>query len=173
MDPSAPSGAFQVSGYRENNDQIDAPSKPRITLSLPEPPEPPRAKDPMTEFLRSFAEREMPAIRQFAPIGSLNNRRRDDAFYWREGKRSPVDTLALECKTWRHGRDEKPFRFRIWGNDVEDISGLVTARVSADNLSEPAEARLPVRIRFQDGDSLRLVEQLVEMFERTRGAKLG
>lgn len=127
----------------------------------------------MAEFLKNFGGREMPVIRPFRSIGDLSNRRKDDAFYWRDGKRSPVDTLSLECKVWRHGREEKPFRFRIWGNDAEDISGFVTARVSAGNLLKPVEVRLPVRIRFQDGDSLRLVEQLVEMFERQRGVTHG
>lgn len=163
------SGAFQVSGCRKDDDETGDPSKPSMSLSLPEPPDPPRARHRMAEFLNYLAERKMPLIRQLASIGSLSNRRQDDAFYWRKGERSPVDTLALECRTWRHGRDEKPFGFRIWSDDVEDVSGLVTARVSADNLSKPVEARLPVRIRFQDGDSLRLVEQLVELFERRRG----
>jgi hypothetical protein len=165
----AASGAFQVSGYPKDEDDGDGSSRPRLNLSLPEPPEPPRAKHRMAEFLKTFAGRDVPAIRPFRSIGDLSNRRQDDAFYWREGKRSPVDTLSLECKTWRHGRNEKPFRFRIWGDDAEDISGVVTARVSAGNLLKPVEARLPVRIRFEDGDSLRLVEQLVEMFERQRG----
>ncbi len=147
--------------------------RPSLNLSLPEPPEPPRAKHRMAEFLKTFADRDVPVIRPFRSIGDLSNRRQDDAFYWREGKRSPVDTLSLECKTWRHGRDEKPFRFRIWGDDAADISGVVTARVSAGNLLKPVEARLPVRIRFEDGNSLRLVEQLVEMFERQRGVMRG
>lgn len=167
------SGTFQVSGYPKDEDESDAPSKPCLTLSLPEPPSPPRAKHRMAEFLKNFAVREMPVIRPFRSIGDLSNSRQGDAFYWRDGKRSPVDTLSLECRVWRHGRDEKPFRFRIWGDDSSDISGLVTARVSAGNLLTPVEARLPVRVRFQDEDSLHLVEQLVEMFERRRGVTHG
>ena len=165
----AASGAFQVSGYPKDEDDGDANSKPSLNLSLPEPPVPPRAKHRMAEFLKTFADQEIPVIRPFRSIGDLSNHRQDDAFYWRDGRRSPVDTLSLECKTWRHGRDEKPFRFRIWGDDAQDISGVVTARVSAANLSKSVEARLPVRIRFEDGDSLRLVTQLVEIFERSRG----
>lgn len=167
------SGAFQVSGYPKDDEESDAHPRPSLSLSLLEPPAPPRSKHRMAEFLKNFGGREMPVIRPFRSIGDVSNRRKDDAFYWREGKRSPVDTLSLECRVWRHAREEKPFRFRIWGNDAEDISGLVTARVSAGNLLKPAEVRLPVRIRFQDGDSLRLVEQLVEMFERQRGVTHG
>ena len=51
------SGAFQISGYREDDDETEAPSRPNVTLSLPEPPEPPRTKHRMAEFLRKFAER--------------------------------------------------------------------------------------------------------------------
>jgi hypothetical protein len=92
--------------------------------------------------------------------------RSDDSFYWRNGRINPVAIMALECKTWRHARPKEAFGFRIWADDTVPVSGLIVGRVSAGNLSRAAEARLPVRIGFEDNSSVQLAEQLVDDLER-------
>jgi hypothetical protein len=95
-------------------------------------------------------------------------RREDDSFYYRAGYRKPVVIMSLECKAWRHQRDEDIFEFRISASDDVDLEGLITGRVSASNLSDPVEVRLPLRITFEDRDVTELAEQLVVEFERRR-----
>lgn len=158
-------GGFQISGYVEDDDDGEASSKPAMSLSLPAPP---RGKHPLAEWLGRLGETQTPGFRRLSPLSAMNTRREDDAFYWREGRKTPGDTIARECRSKRHGRHDEAFNFRIWGRGEQNISGLVTGRVSASNLSQHLEVRLPVRIAVVEGDSLRLAEQLVEMFERHR-----
>ena len=74
--------------------------------------------------------------------------------------------MALECKTWRHGREEEDFPFRIWADDSADVRGLIVGRISASNVREPLDKNLPLRINFEDWECLPMAESLVDDFER-------
>lgn len=96
-----------------------------------------------------------------------------DAFYWRRGRSGPVETMQLECASWRHRRSPEDFGFELLPTGQDDAAGVVTARVSASNVSTPLEVRLPVRVSFHDHDLTDEAEAMVRAFERAisrRGA---
>ncbi len=74
------SGVLQVSGYPKEEAELHSPSKPRLTVTLGEPPAPPRARHRMAECLKDSAERDIPTIAPFPSIAELSDRRQDDAF---------------------------------------------------------------------------------------------
>ncbi|MFW2853260.1 PIN domain-containing protein [Sphingomonas sp. TX0543] len=157
------SGDFELSGYRQEGDDDKGPKRGNwLKLSLP--PTPPK---PMPRSVGMLAHdwlgRDPSALsRPYLP--TMPPRRDDDAFYWREGRSDPTKVLSLECKAWRHGRDEEEFSFRVWASDQGEVRGLITARVNASNLSAPAERRLPLRITFEDHECLTMAESLVDDF---------
>lgn len=163
----AASGSFGLSGERKIDP--DPRRKSANWLALPFPPEPPRRKS-STELLMasSLFDRDPFANLPSAPIfpTAASLRRNDDTFYWRDGKSDPVSTMALECKSFRHGREEEDFSFTVWAKDCADVRGLIVGRVSASNIREPFEKHLPLRIRFEDCECLDLAETLVEDFGR-------
>jgi len=165
------SGNFELSGYREGDDDDVRPRRrDRLALSLP--PTPPKPV-PMTVSMlsRDWSCGDPLALsRPYLP--TLPPRRDDDAFYWREGRSEPTEVLSLECKAWRHGRREEEFSFRVWASDEVDVRGLITARVNASNLSVPAECRLPLRIVFEDCECLTLAESMVDDFATRIASRL-
>lgn len=161
------SGSFALSGVRKI--ESDARRKSANWLALPFPPEPPRRKSRAEMLMAtSLFDRDpfanLPPAPVFPTAASL--RRDDDVFYWREGKSDPVSTMALECKSFRHGREEEDFSFSVWAKDGGDVRGLIVGLVSASNIREPFEKRLPLRIKFEDRECLDLAETLVEDFGR-------
>ena len=163
----AASGSFGLSGKR--NTEPDPRKKSANWLALPFPPEPPRRKSRAEMLMAtSLFDRDpflsLPPAPVFPTAASM--RRDDDAFYWREGRSDPVSTMALECKSFRHGREEEDFSFCVWAKDAEDVRGLIVGRVSASNIREPFQKHLPLRIKFEDRDCLDLAETLVEDFGR-------
>ena len=166
----AASGNFKLSGPEKNG--RDRSDKPANRLKLPFPPDPPRRKF-RAELLRAvgFLDRDPFAIPSHAPFfpAAANLRRDDDGFYWRDGRSDPVSTMALECKTWRHGREEEDFPFRIWADHSADLRGLIVGKISAGNIRKPIEKHLPLRLTFEGRDCLPLAEELVDDFERRLG----
>jgi hypothetical protein len=163
----AASGSFKLSGSEKNNSDRGAMRAKWLELALP--PEPPRRKS-RAEMLMAVGlfDRDplaiLPPTPFFPTVGNL--RRDDDVFYWRDGRSDPVSTMALECKTWRHGREEEEFPFRIWADDSADVRGLIVGRISASNIREPIDKHLPLRVTFEDRDCLALAKTLVDDFER-------
>lgn len=157
------SGDFKLSGYREGDDDDKRPERSNwLTISLPPtPPKPmPRAVGVMAH---NWLGRDSSVLsRPYLP--TMLPQRNDDVFYWREGRSDPTKVLLLECKVWRHGRDEEEFSFRVRASDEGEVRGLITARVNASNLSNRAERRLPMRITFENRDCLTMAESLVDDF---------
>lgn len=163
----AASGSFKLSG--PGKDVSESGGKGVRWLELALPPQPPRPKS-RAEILMATGifDRDPISSLPRAPIfpSMANTRRDDDAFYWRDGRSDPVSTMALECKNWRHGREEEDFPFRIWADDSADLRGLIVGRISASNIREPLDKHLPLRINFEDRECLPLAEALVDDFER-------
>ena len=161
------SGSFKLSGLGKDNSERG--DKGARWLELAFPPEPPRRKS-RAEILMATGvfDRDPLASLSLAPVlpSMANLRRDDDAFYWRDGKSDAVSTMALECRTWRHGREEEDFSFCIWADDSADVRGLIVGRISASNIRKPLDKHLPLRIEFEDRECLPLAETLVDDFER-------
>ena len=166
------SGRFKIQGTAPNRPK--GPHDGKLRLSLDLPPEPPKERRRTLGSLMHLSDmfgqsgRDIGILSRPADLSGLH--RQDDRFYWREGKSEPVDTMELECRLWRHGTEED-FALHVLGSGEEPIRGVVTARLSAANLSEPVERRLPVRIEFEDQDITRLCEQLVDGLQRALAAK--
>jgi hypothetical protein len=163
----AASGNFKLSGPGKVNDERGDKGARWLELALP--PEPPRRKSRGEILMASgIFDHDPLAHMPRAPFfpTAANTRRDDDAFYWREGRSEAVSTMALECKTWRHGREEEEFPFRIWADDSADVRGLIVGRISGSNIREPLDKHLPLRITFEDRECLSMAETLVEDFER-------
>lgn len=159
------SGDFELSGEIDEDDR-PKPGDDWLSFSLPpKPPEPVR-HDPFARFSALSGRPVYDPALYLSPSFSKPRPRDDDRFYWRSGRSSPVETLMLDCKVWRHGRDEEDFSLQIWGSDEAPIKGLITGRISASNLSAPLEARLPLRIAFEDRDLSAAAEQMVDDLER-------
>jgi hypothetical protein len=157
------SGDFQLTGYRQDADDNKRPERGNwLELSLP--PTPPKPMPRSVGLLsRHWPGRDPSELsRPFFP--TMPPRRDDDAFYWKVGRSDPTEVLSLECKAWRHGRDEEEFSFRVWARDECEVRGLITARINASNLTDPTERRLPLRITFEDCDCLTMAESLVDDF---------
>lgn len=157
------SGDFELSGYRQDGDE-DKRTKRGNWLELLLPPIPPK---PMPRSVGLLAHDWLgldPSVLSRPYFPTMLPRRDDDAFYWREGRSDPTKVLSLECKAWRHSRDEEEFSFRVWASDEDEVRGLITARVNASNLTDPVERRLPLRIAFEDRDCLMMAESLVDHF---------
>jgi hypothetical protein len=160
------SGRFAVSGV-PRGDREKRTERSRDGFVLPLPPRPPRPKSHAEIFAGASIFDGDPFLPHIPYIPSASElRRNDDEFYWREGKSEAVKTMSLECKTWRHGREEEDFPLRIWASDDADIRGLIVGRVSAHNIGAPIEKHLPLRIGFEDRDCLAIATGLVDDFER-------
>jgi hypothetical protein len=161
------SGSFKLSGLGKVDSESGGKGARWLELALP--PDSPRRKS-RAEILMGAGifDHDSFASRPIAPIlpSMASLRRDDDAFYWRDGKSDAVSTMALECKTWRHGREEEDFSFRIWADDGSEVRGLIVGRISASNIREPLDKHLPLRIKFEDRECLPLAETLVDDFER-------
>lgn len=135
-------------------------------LQLPLPPTPPRGKIRLNELYRGLIPGIGDLARTWAPPDIARIMRpeiRDaDAFYWRKGARHWGTLMELECANWRHG--QKPFNFRLWVRSDEDtdVAGALELSVHANNISDAAILRLPVRLRAVRGDTFQRAQELVE-----------
>ncbi|MEA3010917.1 MAG: hypothetical protein QOJ91_2609 [Sphingomonadales bacterium] len=164
-------GEFELSDARPE-DGDDGPPIRRHRLELALPPTPPRPRSRAEELMATAILHQDPFRMVPQPhFPTLPPQREDDAFYWRSGESKATKTMSLECKCWRHGRDEEDFSFRVRANDHEDVSGLIVGRVSAANLAKPTEKHLPLRITFEDRECLTMATRLVDEFEHRLAAR--
>lgn len=145
-------------------------------LSLATPPVPPRPRNAIEELHRQVISAIAPMTAPISNAAIMDLRLPDfpryaEEFFWQEGERKPARTMKITRKTWRHGRQEEGILFRFWAADTEDLSGLVVGRLSAANLAQAAEVRLPVRVAFEDRSVLPMAEQMVAEFERRHGKR--
>ena len=138
---------------------------------IPTPPAPPRGR---RSSLYSELNRSMnfpnflrdPFI--LSPSTFQTDQRRDpNGFFYKPGRPTiPGDTITLECEQWRHNTGDELFTGRISIDPtVQEMKGALTCEVQAENLSEPVEKLIPVRIAIKRVDSAERARELIEELE--------
>ncbi len=96
----------------------------------------------------------MPDLRQPDP----------EAFYWKTGKAGrPGKIQVFECAQWRHSTNAELFQTEIWYPEGrESVSGAITVRVDAENLSRPEKRTIPVRVRVVETSTMPFAERLID-----------
>lgn len=163
-------GSFQLTGVTNEEEAAGRRKASDDWLSLPSRPTPPRPKTSYEQLIEKIPKVTLgdPIDLPFPHIGALTRKPRDeDRFYWKLDRNEPSTVLALSCQQWRHRRDPEAFGFLIHGSDEAKISGLITGRASATNLTEAVEVSLPVRVRFEDVETTELAWRLVDDLRRS------
>jgi hypothetical protein len=131
-------------------------------LNLPGRPEPPegRYSDPLTSWTEAI--RGFPGILSHEAAGPAMNiasflqpKPHDPtAFYYRGGKpNSFMQSVSLTCMQFRHRLEPEDFEFEVqWQPEFRSKGGAIRCRVSAENLPEPIEHVLPIRVTSERGD---------------------
>jgi hypothetical protein len=138
-------------------------------LNLPRRPQPPEGKyiDPLASWTEVM--RGIPGILSHEAAGPAMNiasflqpePHDPTAFYYRDGKSNIFgQTVSLTCEHFRHRLETEDFAFEIqWQPEVRSKGGVIRCRVSAENLPEPIEYVLPIRMTFERGDIAREIER--------------
>ena len=137
---------------------------------IPTPPAPPRGRrsSRYSELNRSI---NFPNL--LSPSAFQTDQRRDpNGFFYKPGRPTiPGDTITLECEQWRHSTGDEFFTGRISIDPtVQEMKGALTCEVHAENLSEPVEKLIPVRIAIKRVDSVERARELIGDLEY--GSKL-
>ena len=75
----------------------------------------------------------------------------------------PQPSFSLECEQWRHDDEEQDFAGEIhFARDKADVAGALECEIHAENLSEIAVLRVPVRIAVTSVSVLARAEMLVQ-----------
>ena len=146
------SGQFKIgpSPHEEEESEGNGLDKAKI----PRPPAPPRGQwrsyHSSLDWLASTRRIEFPSLRE-ARYLSGRPKRDPNKFYYKPGLASePDDSFSLTCEQWRHGTVAESFVGEIYFDEGESsIAGLLQCEIHAENLSEPAIKRIPVRIDVQ------------------------
>lgn len=80
------SGSFQVSGVKEDDRTGSQTPGERMVLTLPLPPDSPRARHPMEIYRSELLHGDRMPPRFMDPFSGLNRQRDNDVFYWRRGR---------------------------------------------------------------------------------------
>lgn len=176
-------GKFEIRPPARNDDGDDESDQQDRIIELPPPPTPPRGKwrttmgrhaddfDSLTAFQRSLrAISGLDPIRSLGRdlhiprLGNLNSRRDPNAFYWKPQRPvMPQTSFSLECEQWRHGIDTEFFDGEIYfADDVKAVSGALECRIQAENLSNIARKRVPVRIEVKRVSIIKRADKLVD-----------
>jgi hypothetical protein len=101
----------------------------------------------------------MPSLPNIEPF-----RRDPNSFYYKpERPMIPQPAFSLECEQWRHGDEAQDFTGEIhFARDKADIKGALECEIHAENLSEIAVLRVPVRITVTSVSVLARAEMLVQ-----------
>ena len=142
-------------------------------LMLPHCPDPPQGK--YVDNLGSWAERlaHLQGMRPLEALGPPMNiasllrpePRDPTAFYYRDGRPHDfVQGVSLSCLQFRHRLEPKDLEFEVqWQPDIRSTGGALRCRVSAENLPEPIELALPIRVTLERGDITAAIERLARM----------
>jgi PIN domain len=166
-------GDFAIMAPKRNDDAKEVESKP---IALPSPPAPPQGKwrlKPFADMLQSAIPGAMGVrARLVTPdfAGAISglrdfDRRRDpNGLYWKPHRPTePVSTLNLECEQWRHGVEPELFDGQIYfGTERDFIAGALECRIHAENLTDIALIRVPVRIQIRQADAYETAKALVQ-----------
>lgn len=151
-------GPLRVSIPVEEDDEVDAIELQK-GLSLPYPPQ--RG----IGFPYTGSHLLTPSV---SSLASQRANRDPDAFYYRTRNRIlPTDSIALECRQWRHGSREELFTFALHVASAEpDVSGAVSCTIEAGNLSDVKRLTVPIRIEVKATSiadhATELVRRLIE-----------
>lgn len=158
-----------------DDDEGTPPTRGIDSITLPNPPSPPRgiwkekishSASRMAEMMAGrfndpFATRvsnhflDLPNLRPPSP-------RDPDSFYWKGGRPSIVKSLIeLTCENWRHGIGNEHFLFRVTASNTEIVSGAIQCEIHAENLTDPAMITLPVRIERIPKSTLEHAQTLI------------
>jgi hypothetical protein len=154
-----------------DNEKVSATKR----AELPRAPRPPRGKWNVTNLAEEL-NRSLRAIRELSfttlpnpdysvPLLANPSRGRDpNAFYWTpERPMTPQSSFSLECEQWRHSLEARQFGGEICLEPYNTIlTGALECQIHAENLSRPAEMRIPVRIRVKTVRVFPMAEKLVE-----------
>lgn len=162
-------GEFEIKPppyQKEDGEPVDAASP-----LLPPAPIPPKGAWRLVSPVRSMMD---VVGRMHSPFGGLDpyqhvriptgsGKEDPNDFYYKGGRANdPVASFQLRCAQWRHGQDEG-FEFEIYPEMREgQIEGAVILRVEAENLPEPYEKAVPVRITRAATSTLEEAQRLVE-----------
>jgi PIN domain len=158
-----------------DDDEGTPPARGIDSITLPNPPSPPRGiwkekishsasrvaemlagrfNDPLTTRVSNHFL-ELPNLRPPSP-------RDPDSFYWKGGRPSMAKSMIeLTCENWRHSVGEEHFPFRITASNSESVSGAIQCEIHAENLTDPAMITLPVRIERATKSTLEHAQTLI------------
>ena len=138
-----------------------------VSLSLPEPPEPPR-RQYVTDALRDFGASVGDLGRHGLPPtalmrGAPEQRRDPNTFYYKPNRPlEPTDYVGLECEQWRHNTEAEYFEVELsWEPGSSEIKGALECSIHAENLSSPVREVLPVRIAVDEVSASDYVDNLL------------
>lgn len=147
------SGNFKICPppYRDEESTDDNRwTEPRVPL----PPTPPRGRWSLGfeswNSLNASLGFDIPSLSR--SLYSHEKTERDpNGFYYKPTRiKEPAASFSIECQQWRHGTGDEPFCGEIYFNESEThIAGLLQCEIHAENLSEPAIKRIPVRIEIR------------------------
>jgi hypothetical protein len=144
---------------------LRSPPKPaeaeQPDFQLPKRPDPPQGQ--YIDVLASFAEGfgHLPSIWAQEATGAaidissfLQHEALDpSAFRFRDKPRGFVSDVGLACMHFRHRLEPVNLPFEIrWEVETRSKSGAIRCRISAENLPEPIEHVLPIRVTFEHGN---------------------
>lgn len=92
-------------------------------------------------------------------------RRDPNAFYYKPDRsKTPQPSFSLECAQWRHGSDDwERFSGEIhFAETVDQVAGVLECRIHAENLSDLAVHRVPLRISVSSSSVFERAETLVQ-----------
>ena len=123
-------------------------------VCLPLPPEPPEPKSffegltiPEPSYhIPPLVAKEDPNVSYFRP----------------QRPTTPVDSLTLECKQWRHGPRPQNFDIKVFlDHSNQKLEGAIECMIQAENLSEPVIRTFPVKFYIQKRESMQLARDLI------------
>ena len=164
-------GNFTICPPPYITDEFEEPEE--MNLHVPSPPKPPQGRwqSSFGSLMRMFAGLDtlgtIPSINTPAlarPLVLPRTPRRDpNAFYYKPTPiTEPAGTFSLECEQWRHGTSGELFAGDIVVVEgLTEISGALECEIHAENLFEPALKRIPVKIKIEYGDSMGVVEKVI------------
>ena len=140
--------------------------KPLAPDRLPSPPSPPRGHRRSSRRARAIIEPLWvePGLGDIdLPLLRPSNRDPNELYYKPARPESPVVEFSLECQQWRHADGWRVLDGEIHvPGELNDASGAVVLRVQAENLPEPHEMLIPVRISVRHVSLLERAHDLVE-----------
>ena len=156
-------GSFQIKPPAPDDESESLQEKP--TALLDSPPSAPSGRWPATDRVIAKLAKLTSANRRPHPdyfFPQVEQRRDPNKFYYKPHRpRTPQDTFCLECDQWRHedGKEDFEGEFHLPA-DQDTAEGVLICRIQAENLSNSASKRIPVRI----------TTALVSIFDRASAA---